>query len=74
MTITSLLRILALTLPACFIVACSSSGPADTAEKFMPPLSRAEFSEAKQYASQQTGELVEMMGKMGGGGMGLFGR
>ena len=48
-----------------FLVACSSSGPGDTAEKFMTHLAHAEFTEAKQYASQSTGELVEMMGKMG---------
>jgi len=47
------------------IAACSNSGPGDTAEKFMTHLARAEFTEAKQYASKPTGELVEMMGKMG---------
>jgi len=31
----------------------------------MTHLAHAEFTEAKQYASQSTGELVEMMGKMG---------
>ena len=47
------------------IAACSNSGPWDTAEKFMTHLSKAEFTEAKQYASEPTGELIEMMGKMG---------
>ena len=47
------------------IAACSNSGPGDTAEKFMTHLAKAEFTEAKQYASKPTGELVEMMGKMG---------
>ena len=48
-----------------FLAACSSSSPGDTAEKFMTHLAHAEFTEAKQYASTSTGELVEMMGKMG---------
>jgi len=47
------------------ILACSNSGPGTTAEKFMTHLAKAEFTEAKQYASKPTGELVEMMGKMG---------
>jgi len=47
------------------IMACSNSGPGTTAEKFMTHLAKAEFTEAKQYASKSTGELVEMMGKMG---------
>ncbi len=62
-TITGLrsLTIIALT---CFLMACSP-GPGDTAEKFMTHLAHAEFTQAKQYASPSTGELVEMMGKMG---------
>ena len=57
-----------------FLIACSSSSPGDTAEKFMTHLAHAEFTEAKQYASTSTGELVEMMGKMGAamGGNGLL--
>lgn len=61
----SALRSLAIAAFASVLLACSSSGPADTAEKFMTHLARAEFTEARQYASQPTGELVEMMGKMG---------
>jgi hypothetical protein len=59
------LRTLAITTFTFFLVACSSTSPGDTAEKFMTHLARAEFTEAKQYASTSTGELVEMMGKMG---------
>ena len=46
------------------LAACSGPGPGDTAEKFMTHLSKNEFTEAKQYASESTGQMVEMIGKM----------
>lgn len=58
-------RSLAIITLSALILACSNSGPGTTAEKFMTHLAKAEFTEAKQYASKPTGELVEMMGKMG---------
>ncbi len=58
-------RSLAIVIFTTLMLACSNSGPGTTAEKFMTHLAKAEFTEAKQYASKSTGELVEMMGKMG---------
>ncbi len=59
------LRSLTILVFSYFLIACSSTSPGDTAEKFMTHLANHEFTDAKQYASPSTGELVEMMGKMG---------
>ena len=60
------IRILLIALATSLTLACSSgSGPGATAEKFMTHLANLEFTEAKAYASPETGQLVEMIGQMG---------
>lgn len=59
-----IIRVLILLVFTGLVAACSPASPGDVAKKFMAHLSKAEFTEARQYASEQTGQLVDMMGKM----------
>ncbi|HEC29516.1 MAG TPA: DUF4878 domain-containing protein [Gammaproteobacteria bacterium] len=60
-----IIRVLILFIFTGLVAACSPASPGEVAKKFMTHLSKAEFNEARQYASEQTGQLIEMMGKMG---------
>ncbi len=58
----NLLLILALGL----LFSCSSSGPKKTAQAFVDNLAQGKVEEAKKYATEATGQLLDMANAMGG--------
>ncbi|MCD7930664.1 MAG: DUF4878 domain-containing protein [Tannerellaceae bacterium] len=49
-----------------FLVACSS-GPESAAQKFTENMAKGKYTEAKKYATESTGQLLDMVSGFGGG-------
>lgn len=49
-----------------FFLACGSSGPGVVAEKFSENLAKGKVNEAKKYATEATGEMLDLASSFGG--------
>jgi anionic cell wall polymer biosynthesis LytR-Cps2A-Psr (LCP) family protein len=47
-------------------LSCSSSGPKKTAQAFVDNLAQGKVEEAKKYATEATGQLLDMANALGG--------
>lgn len=48
------------------LFSCSSSGPKDAANSFLDNLSKGKVDEAKKYATEATGQMLDMTSAFGG--------
>lgn len=49
-----------------FIVSCSSSAPGDAAKSFFENMAHGKIDEAKKYATEPTGKMLDFAAQLGG--------
>ncbi|MDR0864373.1 MAG: DUF4878 domain-containing protein [Candidatus Symbiothrix sp.] len=60
-------KALFLVITIALMCSCSSGGPKDTARKFSENLAKGKIDEAKKYATESTGKLLDLASGFGGG-------